>query len=191
MGNNFEAKHPRAKDGKFTEKHRAESGLTLELESANHPEPESTVSTAGRKIINEHYDGDTLEIRTFRNGSDAGEAVRTCEFYRENGRVWVRRYQDADCKRVRSIKTPYEEKFNYDGGLRSVAYFPTDEQLSDHFASSDEKVVLEQSYDDDGVLRREIYLTYVEGESVIERNTALYDPNGKELSVDWEEYRAL
>ena len=29
---NFEAKHPRAKDGKFTEKNRAESGLTLELE---------------------------------------------------------------------------------------------------------------------------------------------------------------
>lgn len=32
MGNNFETKHPRAKDGKFTEKYRAESGLTLELE---------------------------------------------------------------------------------------------------------------------------------------------------------------
>ena len=29
---NFEAKHPRATDGKFTEKNRAESGLTLELE---------------------------------------------------------------------------------------------------------------------------------------------------------------
>lgn len=27
---NFEAKHPRAKDGKFIEKHRKESGLTLE-----------------------------------------------------------------------------------------------------------------------------------------------------------------
>ncbi len=29
---NFEAKHPRATDGKFTEKNRKESGLTLELE---------------------------------------------------------------------------------------------------------------------------------------------------------------
>lgn len=29
--NNFEAKHPRARDGKFTEKLRAESGVTLEL----------------------------------------------------------------------------------------------------------------------------------------------------------------
>lgn len=29
---NFEAKHPRARDGKFTEKKRKESGLTLELE---------------------------------------------------------------------------------------------------------------------------------------------------------------
>ena len=32
MANNFEAKHPRAKDGKFTEKLRKESGMTLELE---------------------------------------------------------------------------------------------------------------------------------------------------------------
>lgn len=32
MGNNFESKHPRSGDGKFTEKYRAESGLTLELE---------------------------------------------------------------------------------------------------------------------------------------------------------------
>lgn len=32
MGNNFENKHPRAKDGKFTEKLRKESGLTLGLE---------------------------------------------------------------------------------------------------------------------------------------------------------------
>ena len=32
MGNNFEAKHPRAKDGKFTEKYRAESGLELSME---------------------------------------------------------------------------------------------------------------------------------------------------------------
>lgn len=33
MANNFEAKHPRAKDGKFTEKRRKESGMTLELEN--------------------------------------------------------------------------------------------------------------------------------------------------------------
>lgn len=32
MGNNFEAKHPRAKDGKFTEKYRAESGIELSVE---------------------------------------------------------------------------------------------------------------------------------------------------------------
>ena len=32
MTGNFEAKHPRARDGKFTEKLRKESGMTLELE---------------------------------------------------------------------------------------------------------------------------------------------------------------
>ena len=51
MGNNFEAKHPRDKGGKFTEKNRAESGLTLELESNKYPEPQSNVSTAGRKML--------------------------------------------------------------------------------------------------------------------------------------------
>ena len=32
MASNFEAKHPRAKDGKFTEKYRSESGLELSVE---------------------------------------------------------------------------------------------------------------------------------------------------------------
>lgn len=40
MVNNFESKHPRAKDGKFTEKLRAESGLTL-------PEPDPFLEPGG------------------------------------------------------------------------------------------------------------------------------------------------
>ena len=32
MGNNFESKHPRSADGKFTEKYRAESGLELSVD---------------------------------------------------------------------------------------------------------------------------------------------------------------
>lgn len=35
----FESKHPRAKDGKFTEKYRKESGITLELEQHDPPSP--------------------------------------------------------------------------------------------------------------------------------------------------------
>lgn len=189
MANNFEAKHPRAKDGKFTEKNRAESGLTLELEPNNYPEPKSTVSTAGRKMVSESYDDEgTLESRVFRNGSDAGEATETREFYRPDGRVWVRRYRGENGKRLRSTKTPYEEIFNDDGSLRSVAYSPTREQIIDHLDSPDDEVVLEEGYHKNGVLSRRIYLTRVDEEWEFERNVATYDPSGKELSVGLEEY---
>lgn len=188
MGNNdFENKHPRDKGGKFAEKNRAESGLTLELESANYPEPESNVSTAGRKMVSEYYDGDMLNCRVFRNGSAAGEAFETHEFYRPNGKVWVRRYQGAN-RRLRSLRTPNEEIFNDDGSLRAVTYSPTKEQIAEHFANSNEKVILEKSYYDGGGLYREIYLERVKGESTIGKNTDRYNPNGKGQSVEWEEY---
>lgn len=187
MGNNFEAKHPRDKGGKFTEKNRAESGLTLELESNGYPEPKSNVSTAGRKMLAEYYDGDMLNCRVFRNGSAAGEAFETHEFYRPNGKVWVRRYQGAN-RRLRSLRTPNEEIFNDDGSLRAVTYSPTKEQIAEHFANSNEKVILEKSYYDGGGLYREIYLERVKGESTIGKNTDRYNPNGKGQSVEWEEY---
>lgn len=186
MGNDFEAKHPRAKDGKFTEKNRAESGLTLELESAKYPEPKSNVSTSGRVLVSEHYDGDILECRVFRNGPDAGEAAETHEYYRANGRVWVRRYQGAN-RRLRSLKTPSEEIFDNDGSLRAVTYSPTKEQIAEHFANSNEKVTLEKSYYDDGVLYREVCIDRVKGESLIVNNADRYNPNGKGQSADWEE----
>lgn len=187
MGNNFEAEHPRAKDGKFTEKNRAESGLTLELESTNYPEPKSNVSAAGRKMLAEYYDGDMLVSRVFCNGSAAGEAFETHEFYRPNGKVWVRRYQGAN-RRLRSLRTPNEEIFNDDGSLRAVTYNPIKEQIAEHFANSNEKVTLEKSYYDDGVLYREVCIERVKGESIIGKNTYLYNPNGKGQSVEWEEY---
>lgn len=188
MGNNdFENKHPRAKDGKFTEKNRAESGLTLELESNGYPEPKSNVSTAGRKMVSEYYDGDMLVSRVFRNGSAAGEAFETHEFYRPNGKVWVRRYQGAN-RRLRSLRTPNEEIFNDDGSLRAVTYSPTKEQIAEHFANSNEKVVLEKSYYDGGGLYREVYLDRVKGEPTIGKNTERYNPSGTGQSVEWEEY---
>lgn len=187
MGNNFEAKHPRDKGGKFTEKNRAESGLTLELESNKYPEPQSNVSTAGRKMLAEYWRRDMLVSRVFRNVSDAGEVFETDEHYRAGGRVWARRYQVAN-RRMRSLKTPSEEIFNYDGGLRAVTYSPTEEQIAEHFANSNEEVTLEKSYYDDGVLYRETYLERVRGESPIRKSTDIYLPNGERSSIESEEY---
>lgn len=188
--NNFEAKHPRATDGKFTEKLRKEADLTLELESAKYPEPKSNVSTSGRVLVSEHYDGDILECRVFRNGPDAGEAAETHEYYRANGRVWVRIYQGAN-RRLRSLKTPSEEIFNNDGSLQVVTYSPTKEQISEHFANSNEKVTLEKSYYDDGVLYREVCIDRVKGESLIVKNADRYNPNGKRTSIEPEGYLPL
>ena len=53
--NKFEAKHPRAKDGKFTEKKRKESGVTLEHDS-------------------KRSDGGSLELPTQGNISNSGNS---------------------------------------------------------------------------------------------------------------------
>ena len=140
-------------------------------------------------MVSEIYDdAGTLESRVFRNGSDAGEAAKTREFYRPNGRVWVRRYRGENGGRLRSTKTPYEEIFNDDGGLRSAAYNPTREQIIDYLDSPGDEVVLEEGYHENGVLSRKIYLTRVDEEWEFERNATTYDLSGKELSVESEEY---
>ena len=56
MAANFEAKHPRARDGKFTEKNRAESGITLEL-GGHAPESEAEDLERGEIFIGKplHY----------------------------------------------------------------------------------------------------------------------------------------
>ena len=60
MGNNFENKHPRAKDGKFTEKLRKESGLELSSSSEDwggentglvKPTPKKNLGAAGDKVL--------------------------------------------------------------------------------------------------------------------------------------------
>lgn len=53
MGNNFEAKHPRAKDGKFTEKLRKESGLELSVEKPFTPPDTPEGCERGRVFVGE------------------------------------------------------------------------------------------------------------------------------------------
>lgn len=58
---NFERKHPRARDGKFTEKYRAESGLSL-------PEPDPFSEPGGFAVsqddIKRHLDGQKTDAFT-------------------------------------------------------------------------------------------------------------------------------
>ena len=52
MGNNFEAKHPRAKDGKFTEKRRKEAGMSLDDSAFSIPDwPKKHVDNYGNTTL--------------------------------------------------------------------------------------------------------------------------------------------
>ena len=58
---NFESKHPRAKDGKFTEKNRAESGLRLVPDLAPESQPESPQDKPFRET---RYENGQISSRT-------------------------------------------------------------------------------------------------------------------------------
>lgn len=59
MGNNFEAKHPRAKDGKFTEKLRKEANVALELEKQPFTPPDTPQGCGRGEVfagkVEKHY----------------------------------------------------------------------------------------------------------------------------------------
>lgn len=50
MTGNFEAKHPRAKDGKFTEKLREESGIELLVENPSPRQIPPRIASVGRYL---------------------------------------------------------------------------------------------------------------------------------------------
>lgn len=97
MSNNFEAKHPRAKDGKFTEKRRAESGLTLgsALVDESYPVSEED-STPKIKVNNDwvnitylenyidSHEGKDLKVTDFAwPGEDSSKFPKDMDYARE------------------------------------------------------------------------------------------------------------
>lgn len=144
MGNNFESKHPRAKDGKFTEKNRAESGLELSVEKPFTPPDTPEDCERGRVFVgevkyhdpyspagdrteyaapshNEILDGDWWLVEKLK--SDSGNsrlAYRTPqgyvhEYYGEEGGLEEQEFYDRDLNLIQD-KEEWSEKQWYENG---------------------------------------------------------------------------
>jgi len=132
MGN-FETKHPRARDGKFTEKYREEADMELTWQDQHAGEIYSLVPTEGREKVEEVYNDDPdsyfygeLQYVEFKNpAADKGrtDAAYTHEYYYQNGNVEERRYLDSNHKVIRNkVDTPASEEFFESGSTRRISY---------------------------------------------------------------------
>lgn len=154
MANDFEAKHPRAKDGKFTEKLRKESGLTLELgELARGDEAEDL--ERGAIFVGEtikytpglgigdvtRYDhkpcseippgqwhlGQKTELRDGFTGLTyfRSEGIVT-EVFNKDGHIEQQVFSDSKYRRLQDANKWTEKNWNKDGVLvgRSRDFFP-------------------------------------------------------------------
>lgn len=89
---NFESKHPRAKDGKFAEKRRAESGLQLVPDLASESQPESPQDKPFRET---RYENGQVSSRTrlfslmelAYHFWDSDDPLLSGESFRKNGIV--------------------------------------------------------------------------------------------------------
>ena len=171
---NFESKHPRAKDGKFTEKRRAESGLTLELDQEDLP------STS---ILQER--GEIVTGKEIGRG-DMGE-----------GRSFIV-YRCPECediapgewhvKEVRIRKTGARDVFyNCSEGEILESYRPGTDPERPHTSGNDGRGKNSMIWDKNGTLR-EVARFYTKDEILeeVEKNgecleCALYDDIGKPI----------
>lgn len=118
MGNNFESKHPRARDGKFAEKYRAESGLELSLD--DQPEAENGYGR-GQVVILDTLDEYSLNNRTFTIF-----AVPEVEDM-EDGKWYVKEkvVEDGQLSKIEyaTAQGPVYENYTLQGYLGEQAFF--------------------------------------------------------------------
>lgn len=118
---NFESKHPRARDGKFTEKYRAESGLTLSLSDQTGDENDFG---RGQVVILETLDEYSLNNRNFTIF-----AVPEVEDM-EDGKWYVKEKvtEDDQLSKIEYATTqgPVYENYTLQGYLGEQAFFGYD-----------------------------------------------------------------
>lgn len=114
MTGNFEAKHPRARDGKFTEKYRAESGLELSVEKPFTP-PDTPDYCQRRKVfvgkVQYHYSRSPISDMTGYVAPDHNEIL--------NGDWWL------------------VEKTRYDSGGSTLTYQTSDGFVQEFYGKDD------------------------------------------------------
>ena len=119
--NNFESKHPRARDGKFTEKYRAESGLELSLDDQTGGE-----NDFGRGQV---VSLETLDEDSFNNRNFTIFAVPEVEDM-EAGKWYVKEkvVEDGQLSKIEYATTqgPVYETYTLQGYLGTQAFFGYD-----------------------------------------------------------------
>ena len=139
---NFESKHPRAKDGKFTEKLRKESGLELVCntddreETEEYAPPKSVVEIDIAGEIEELKDNEGNVFARKYVAEEQGYGPVRCYETWHDGRLLSREYSEREDpnKPVRSLKMPAVETWHAGGQFRSVEYRPTKQQIEGYFA---------------------------------------------------------
>lgn len=149
MGNNFEAKHPRAKDGKFTEKRRKEAGMSLDDSAFSIPDwPKKHVDELGCATLywedkpftdllpDERYLVEAQEvladysIKTFKTSKGYEQEV-----YR-GGALIGRVCLDRDKHHVTKLNQPYQIQWKYDGS-KVESYEVDREEASAYLSAPD------------------------------------------------------
>lgn len=137
MANNFESKHPRARDGKFTEKYRKESDIVL-LHSGDFPDLPDSPNFAGLVPVGERLGGKVIISSIppkIEDGYFKTFTYQTPDFADIEGNGWhlefVKQDQHGQIVTMR-YKTSYGHAIQYyreDGTLRILRRTDRDDDL--------------------------------------------------------------
>lgn len=167
MGNNFETKHPRAKDGKFAEKLRKESGLELTFSDEDWKETEEY--TLPKSVVEIDIAGEVEEIKDAGGNIVSkkyvaevqGQEPVVCRETWEDGNLISRTYSEYSDPGdlVRDTQIPFIEAWYESGQPYRVMYRPTREQVKEYFQGDcgGERLVTSKGYFEDGTVSRTGY----------------------------------
>lgn len=165
MANNFEAKHPRAKDGKFTEKRRKDSGIELTLSDSIDGKFDFLSPTFQtecefldeRLLVDDEFPDFKTVVKEYRNSIGYH-----CDYYDSRGVLSWRTISDSpgeDGKPIQSVTIPSYASFDDNGHVVKVEYSPTEQQIEQYFDNNDEPLVVAKSYLGDGAVENNTFYT--------------------------------
>ena len=197
MANNFEAKHPRSTDGKFTEKNRKESGLTLDRvpESEDYCTKEyedywgSTVREWEEKSFKDIPVGERQLVREEipRDDSATTRLFKTASGYEKDsfrhadGSLACRDYLNERGWSVEGLGKVKREVFYSSGGIQRKDYYVTKKDILKHFENFSDPIPSSRSFYRDGTIKEETFYrkeTAKNGEEIIAIIEVKYNESG-------------
>lgn len=174
MNRNFELKHPRSADGKFAEKNRKESGLTLSAEDSTWPKeymegdidiiqwadkPFNDIAPDERYLLKEKNLGFWTVEKIFKTAR--GYEIDT---FRQNPMQLIsREYLDKSREQITDINRPCVMSWHKNGEIDTQLYKPSRQGIEEFFATHnttpDMKVMLLSLNREDGSLDYECFTT--------------------------------